>query len=40
VLEWRGVAGEFTPQEHEGPALLIAAGIGKSSGSLKNLGEA
>lgn len=28
VLEWRGVGGEFTPQIHSGPALLIAGGIG------------
>ena len=29
VLEWRGVEGAFTPQEHAGPALLIAGGIGE-----------
>ena len=29
VLEWRGVEGNFTPQEHTGPALLIAGGIGE-----------
>ena len=29
VLEWRGVEGAFTPQEHGGPALLIAGGIGE-----------
>ena len=29
VLEWRGVGGTFTPQEHTGPALLLAGGIGE-----------
>ena len=33
VLEWRGVGGEFTPQVHPGPALLIAGGIGEDAAS-------
>ena len=30
ALEWGGVGGEFTPQAHPGPALLIAGGIGEA----------
>lgn len=28
VLQWLGVGGEFMPQQHAGPALLVAGGIG------------
>lgn len=31
ILQWRGIGGDFTPQAHSGPALLIAGGIGEGS---------